>query len=128
MRDRSDPHAREQASLVARQYPPSGVSPDEAIAAVKPCSARPAIPARSARRSLPSKGRSLLRCARRPSRRSDGDRLFHDHRLAAVLDDNRGVVPVERLIAELGLPLARIKGEGAFRARDDASDRVVMQT
>jgi hypothetical protein len=35
MRDRSDPHAREHALLVARQYPPSGVSPDEAIAAVQ---------------------------------------------------------------------------------------------
>jgi hypothetical protein len=35
MRDRSDPHAREHAFLVARQYPPSRVSPDEAIAAVQ---------------------------------------------------------------------------------------------
>ena len=30
MRDRSDPHARERALLVARQDPPPGVSPDEA--------------------------------------------------------------------------------------------------
>lgn len=35
MRDRSDPHAREHALLVARQYPPPGVSPDEAAAAVE---------------------------------------------------------------------------------------------
>jgi hypothetical protein len=35
MRDRSDPHAREQAFLVAKQYPPPGVSSDEAIAAVQ---------------------------------------------------------------------------------------------
>jgi hypothetical protein len=35
MRDRSDPHAREHALLVARQDPPPGVSPDEATAAVE---------------------------------------------------------------------------------------------
>ena len=35
MRDRSDPHAREHALLVARQDPPPGVSPDEAAAAVE---------------------------------------------------------------------------------------------
>src|SRR6266481_4669639 len=35
MRDRSDPHARERALLVARQDPPPGVSPDEAVAAVR---------------------------------------------------------------------------------------------
>jgi hypothetical protein len=35
MRDRSDPHARERALLVARQDPPHGVSLDEAVAAVR---------------------------------------------------------------------------------------------
>jgi hypothetical protein len=35
MRDRSDPHAREHALLVARQDPPPGVSSDEAAAAVE---------------------------------------------------------------------------------------------
>jgi hypothetical protein len=35
IRDRSDPHARERAILVARQDPPPGVSPDEAAAAVE---------------------------------------------------------------------------------------------
>ncbi len=35
MRDRSDPHARERALLVARQESPRGVSPDEAVAAVR---------------------------------------------------------------------------------------------
>jgi hypothetical protein len=35
MRDRSDPHARERALLIARQDPPPGVSLDEAAAAVE---------------------------------------------------------------------------------------------
>jgi hypothetical protein len=35
MRDRRDPHAREHALLVAKQDPPPGVSPEEAIAAVE---------------------------------------------------------------------------------------------
>jgi hypothetical protein len=35
MRDRSDPHARERALLVARHDPPPGVSPDEAATAVE---------------------------------------------------------------------------------------------
>ena len=35
MRDRSDPHARERALLVARKDPPPGVSPDDAAAAVE---------------------------------------------------------------------------------------------
>ena len=35
MRDRADPHARERALLVARRDPPPGVSPDEAVAAVR---------------------------------------------------------------------------------------------
>jgi hypothetical protein len=35
MRDRSDPHDCEQALLVARQDPPPGVSPDDAIAVVR---------------------------------------------------------------------------------------------
>jgi hypothetical protein len=33
-KDRADPHARDRALLVARQYPPDGVSPDQAVAAV----------------------------------------------------------------------------------------------
>jgi hypothetical protein len=35
MRDRSHPHARERALVVARQEQPPGVSPDEAVAAVR---------------------------------------------------------------------------------------------
>jgi hypothetical protein len=35
MKDRADPHSRERALLVACQDPPFGVSPDEAVAAVK---------------------------------------------------------------------------------------------
>jgi len=35
MRDRSDPHSRERALLVAGQDPPPGVSPDEAVAAIR---------------------------------------------------------------------------------------------
>jgi hypothetical protein len=33
--DRADPHAREHALQVAREDPPPGVSPDEAVAAVR---------------------------------------------------------------------------------------------
>jgi hypothetical protein len=33
--DRADPHAREHALLVARQDPPLGVLPDEAVTAVR---------------------------------------------------------------------------------------------
>jgi hypothetical protein len=33
--DRADPHARERAILIARQYPPVGTSPDEAAAAIQ---------------------------------------------------------------------------------------------
>src|SRR5882757_2016005 len=35
MRDRSDPHAREQAFTAARQDPPPGVSPEQAVSAVR---------------------------------------------------------------------------------------------
>jgi len=35
MQDRADPHARERAFEIARQDPPPGVSPDEAIAEVR---------------------------------------------------------------------------------------------
>jgi hypothetical protein len=35
MRDRADPHARERAILVARQDPPPGVSPEQAIEAIE---------------------------------------------------------------------------------------------
>ena len=34
MQDRADPHARERAFAAARRDPPSGVSPDEAVAEV----------------------------------------------------------------------------------------------
>ena len=34
MQDRADPHARERAFAVARRDPPSGVSPDAAVAEV----------------------------------------------------------------------------------------------
>jgi hypothetical protein len=34
MRDRTDPHARERALLVARQDPPLGVSPEQAVAVI----------------------------------------------------------------------------------------------
>jgi hypothetical protein len=34
MRDRADPHARERALLIARQDPPFGMPPDEALAAI----------------------------------------------------------------------------------------------
>jgi hypothetical protein len=33
--DRADPHARERAFYIARQHPPSAVSPDEAVAEVR---------------------------------------------------------------------------------------------
>jgi hypothetical protein len=35
MIDRADPHARERALLIAREDPPPGVSPEEAVAAVR---------------------------------------------------------------------------------------------
>jgi hypothetical protein len=35
MRDRSDSHAHERALLIARQDPPPGVSPVQAVAAVR---------------------------------------------------------------------------------------------
>ena len=35
MRDRSDSHARERALLIAQQDPPPGVSPEQAVAAVR---------------------------------------------------------------------------------------------
>jgi hypothetical protein len=35
VQDRADPHARERALVIARQHPPFGVSPDEAVAAVR---------------------------------------------------------------------------------------------
>jgi hypothetical protein len=35
MKDRADPHARERALAAARQDPPSGVSPEQAVAAVE---------------------------------------------------------------------------------------------
>ena len=34
-KDRADPHARERAFLITRQNPPPGISPDEAVAAVR---------------------------------------------------------------------------------------------
>jgi hypothetical protein len=35
MRDRGDPHARDRAFLIARQEPPPGDSPDQAVVAVR---------------------------------------------------------------------------------------------
>ena len=35
MRDRADPHARERAILVARRYPPSGVTREQAVEAIE---------------------------------------------------------------------------------------------
>jgi hypothetical protein len=35
MQDRADPHARERAVALARQYPPDGVSADEAVAEIR---------------------------------------------------------------------------------------------
>jgi hypothetical protein len=35
MRDRTDPHGRDRALLAARQDPPFGVSPEQAVAAVR---------------------------------------------------------------------------------------------
>ena len=35
MRDHADPHARERAFVIARQDPPPGISPDDAVAAVR---------------------------------------------------------------------------------------------
>jgi hypothetical protein len=35
MKDRADPHARERALVIARQDPPPGVSPEEAIAELR---------------------------------------------------------------------------------------------
>jgi hypothetical protein len=34
-KDRADPHAREHAVEVARQYPPAGLSPDAAVAKLR---------------------------------------------------------------------------------------------
>jgi hypothetical protein len=35
VQDRGDPHARERAFDIARQDPPSGISPDDAVAEVR---------------------------------------------------------------------------------------------
>jgi len=35
MQDRADPHARERAVVAARQDPPPGLSPEEAVAEVR---------------------------------------------------------------------------------------------
>jgi hypothetical protein len=35
MRDRADPHARERALMIAREVPPPGVSPAQAVAALE---------------------------------------------------------------------------------------------
>ena len=62
MRDRSDPHAREHALLVARQYPPRGVSSDEAAAAVEAvlCSTRRHLPGLPARVRRAAQGRCAI--------------------------------------------------------------------
>jgi hypothetical protein len=33
-KDRTDPHAREEALRIAREYPPAGLAPEEAVSAV----------------------------------------------------------------------------------------------
>ena len=35
MRDRADPHARERAFIIARENPPPGISPADAVAAIE---------------------------------------------------------------------------------------------
>jgi hypothetical protein len=35
MQDRTDPHARERALVIARQEPPCGFSPEQAVAEVR---------------------------------------------------------------------------------------------
>jgi hypothetical protein len=35
MRDRADPHAREHAVSIARQYPPTDISPEQAVAEIR---------------------------------------------------------------------------------------------
>jgi hypothetical protein len=35
MRDRADPHARERAVSIARQYPPSDISPEHAVVEIR---------------------------------------------------------------------------------------------
>jgi hypothetical protein len=35
MQDRADPHARERALFIAREDPPPGVGPDEALAEIR---------------------------------------------------------------------------------------------
>jgi hypothetical protein len=66
-RDRADPHARERALLIARQDPPPGIPPDEAVAAVRDvldtigdtcpeCSPESGYPASAVRRLGPHGG------------------------------------------------------------------------
>ena len=35
MQDRADPHAREHAVSIARQYPPTDISPEQAVAEIR---------------------------------------------------------------------------------------------
>jgi hypothetical protein len=35
MRDRADPHARERAPTIAREDPPPGIAPDQAVAVIR---------------------------------------------------------------------------------------------
>ena len=35
MRDRADPHAREHAVSIARQHPPTDISPEQAVAEIR---------------------------------------------------------------------------------------------
>jgi hypothetical protein len=53
-KDRSDPHAREEALRIARKDPLAGLSPDEAIAAVR-CWIRWGTPAPNASDGTPGK-------------------------------------------------------------------------
>ncbi|MEH2539488.1 hypothetical protein V1278_007495 [Bradyrhizobium sp. AZCC 1577] len=47
MQARADPHAQQRALVIARQDPPSGVSPEAAVAEVRDAWTRSATPARS---------------------------------------------------------------------------------
>jgi hypothetical protein len=58
----------------------------------------------------------------------DGDRLFHDLCLITLASKDRGVVAAQQLIAQLRLPLSRVENEAAFRARDGAPYRIVVQS
>src|SRR5208282_6912710 len=61
------------------------------------------------------------------SRCGDSNRLFHDLRLITLADKDRGVIAVERFIAQLGLPLPGIENEVALQTRYSSSHCIVVQ-